>query len=99
MSNTSQSDKYNCSPSEIFNRKTINDLWKSFKGINIIEENDEDNNKNEEDDGFDLLAMNMKNNSEDNNFVDDENNDILAKIKDIKKKKLNKHKTYNNKKK
>ena len=92
MSNTSQSDKYNCSPSEIFNRKTINDLGKSFKGINIIEENDEDNNKNEEDDGFDLFAMNMENNSEDNNFVDDENNDILTKIKDIKKKKLNKPK-------
>ena len=96
MSNTSQSDKYNCSPSEIFNRKTINDLGKSFKGINIIEENDEDNNKNEEDDGFDLFAMNMENNSEDNNFVDDENNDILTKIKDIKKKKLNKPKSYNN---
>lgn len=96
MSNTSQSDRFNCSPSEIFNRKTVNDLGKSFKKINIIEENDEDNNKNDEDDEDDLFAMNMENDNEDNSFVDDENNDILTKIKDKKKKKLNKPKSYNN---
>ena len=94
MSNTSQSDKFNYSPSDFFNKKINNDLGKSFKGINIIEENDEDNNKNDEEDE-DMIAMNMENNNEE--YVDDEKNDILTKIKeDFKKKKSNKLKSYNN---
>ena len=96
LSNSSPSVKFNCSPSYFFNNKINNDLRKSFKGVNIIEENEEDFNKNNDENEGDFLTMNIEGINQDNNFVDDENNDILTKIKDFKKKKTRDKPKLNN---
>ena len=97
LSNVSQSDMFNCSPSEFFNRGNNVELTKSMKGINISEqENEEDNNKNGKEEGEEDFAIKLEQNNEDNNFKDD-NNIILNRINELKNKKLkDKTKTNNN---
>ena len=95
ISNQSQSDIFNFSPSDFFNKGVNNELGKSLKGLNSIEqENDEDKNKNKE--GEEVYSMKINSNNEDNNFQDD-NNAILNRINELKSKKSkDKMKSNNN---
>ena len=95
ISNQSQSDIFNCSPSDFFIKGVNNELKKSLKELNSIEpENEEDKNKNKE--GEEEYSMKINNNNEDNNFQDD-NNAILNRINELKSKKSkDKMKSNNN---
>ena len=94
LSNMSQNDMFNCSPSDFFNRGTNVEMGKSINKINISEQdNDDDKNKNVKEEGDELYTMKLDN--EDNNFKDD-NNMILNKINEMKHKKKDKIKTSNN---
>ena len=91
LSNVSQSDMFNCSPSDFFNRGSNFDAGKNMKGINISDQdNEDDKNKNgkEEDE---LYTMKLDNVEETNNSEDD-NNVILNRINELKIKKM-KYKT------
>ena len=94
LSNMSQNDMFNCSPSDFFNRGTNVEMGKSINKINISEQdNDDDKNKNVKEEGDELYTMKLDN--EDNNFKDD-NNMILNKINEMKHKKKDKIKASNN---
>ena len=94
LSNISQNDMFNCSPSDFFNRGVNNEVGKNMNKINISEQdNEEDKNKNGKEEGDELYTMKLDN--EDNIFKDD-NNMILNKINEMKNKKKDKIKTNNN---
>ena len=94
LSNMSQNDMFNCSPSDFFNRGTNVEMGKSINKINISEQdNEDDKNKNVKEEGDELYTMKLDN--EDNNFKDD-NNMILNKINEMKHKKKDKIKASNN---
>ena len=100
LSNVSQSDMFNCSPSDFFNRGNNADIGKNMKGINISDqaehEIDEDKNRNGKEEVDELYSMNIEHGNEDNNFQDD-NNIILNRINELKSKKTkDKIKTSNN---
>ena len=95
LSNVSQSDMFNCSPSDFFNRGTNFEAGKNIKGINISDQdNEDDKNKNgkEEDE---LYTMKLDNVEENNNFEDD-NNVILNRINELKNKKMKDKTKINN---
>ena len=95
LSNVSQSDMFNCSPSDFFNRGTNFEAGKNMKGINISDQdNEDDKNKNgkEEDE---LYTMKLDNVEENNNFEDD-NNVILNRINELKNKKMKDKTKINN---
>jgi len=97
ISHLSQSDLFNCSPSDFFNRGTNYEITKNMKGINISEQdNEDDKNKNGKEEGDELYSMKLDNVNEENNFEDD-NNIILNRINELKNKKMkDKTKTNNN---
>ena len=95
LSNVSQSDMFNCSPSDFFNRGSNFEAGKNMKGINISDQdNEDDKNKNgkEEDE---LYTMKLDNVEENNNFEDD-NNVILNRINELKNKKMKDKTKINN---
>ena len=95
LSNVSQSDMFNCSPSDFFNRGSNFEAGKNMKGINISDQdNEDDKNKNgkEEDE---LYTMKLDNVEETNNSEDD-NNVILNRINELKNKKMKDKTKINN---
>ena len=85
ISDTSKSVNYNCPFSDLFNEIINNDLRN--KKFIVKKENYENNHKNKKENDDELSTDNIKHINQNNNFIE-EKNDILTKIKCIKKKKF-----------
>ena len=87
LSNFSQSDMFNCSPSEFFNRGTNNETGKNLDGFAIADqEGDEEKNKIGKEEGDELYTVQVDSGNPEKNFIDD-NNMILNRINEMRHKK------------
>ena len=99
LSNISQSDMFNCSPSEFFNRKSYGvGSEKNIDGFFMNEPEgggEDEKNKSQKDPEDELYTVELEMGNLDVNFKDDDNS-ILNKINEMKNKKLKEKMNVNN---